>query len=136
ALMTNSDHLDLAALNTELLTLLLKAGISEPEVPKVRGPAAKEAALALLRQLREGEGKRSELGEDFSRYLTEERLRGAKDRLRALGEPETTVVEETHERGGMEVAVIRFTFKGGKKVKAYVYRTPDGKVQEFLFYQG
>jgi D-alanyl-D-alanine carboxypeptidase len=136
ALMTNCDHLDAAALNTDLLTLLLRAGAGEPDVPAVRGPSAKEAALDLLRQLQAGEVKRGELGEDFGQYLTRERAEGAKERLRALGDPEKTEVEETHERGGMEVTVLRFTFKGGTKVKAYLYRTPDGKVQEFLLYKG
>ena len=30
--------------------------------------------------------------------------------------------------------MVHFTFKAGK-VKALMYRTPDGKVQEFLIYK-
>ena len=35
----------------------------------------------------------------------------------------------------MEVVTVHFTFKSGKKVKGLMYRTPDGKVQEFLIYK-
>jgi hypothetical protein len=42
------------------------------------------------------------------------------------------VVEKVAERGGMEVALIRFHFEDGTRVKAYPHRTPDGKVQEEL----
>ena len=75
--------------------------------------------------------KRELLGEEFNHYLSNERIRTGKDRLKALGEPEKVEVEETHERGGMEVATILFTFKTAK-LKASLYRTPDGKVQQFL----
>jgi D-alanyl-D-alanine carboxypeptidase len=135
ALMTNCDHLDAGALNDVLVTLLIKAGApGAPAVPKIRGPAAKEAALDLLHQWQSGQIQRDNLGEEFSLYLNAKRVEGAKERLKALGEPEKVEVENLSERGGMEVALIRFTFKG-VKVKALLYRTPDGKVQEFLLYK-
>jgi hypothetical protein len=37
----------------------------------------------------------------------------------------------TSERGGMEVSVTRFTFKDCT-LRALMYRTPDGKIQEYL----
>jgi D-alanyl-D-alanine carboxypeptidase len=111
---------------------LLKAEAGEaPPVPKVNGPAPKDVALDLLHQFQAGEIKRDALGEEYNHFLTPARVVGAKDRLKALGEPEKVEVEGTSERGGMEVAVIRFTFKS-TKAKGLLYRTPDGKIQEFL----
>jgi hypothetical protein len=34
----------------------------------------------------------------------------------------------------MEVVLVHFTFKAGK-IKALMYRTPDGKIQEYLVYK-
>ena len=133
-LMSNCDHLDDGAINTELVNLLVKSLATEPEVPKIKGPAAKDAALDFLHQMQNGEIKRDNLGEEFSIFLSDERIKNAKDRIKALGEPEKVEVESTGERGGMEVAFVRFTFKSGK-VKALLYRTPDGKIQEFLLYK-
>ncbi|HJZ91840.1 MAG TPA: serine hydrolase domain-containing protein [Gemmataceae bacterium] len=132
-LMTNCEHLDAGAIPREIMGLLLKAQ-DEGSVPKVSGPAPKEAALDLLHQFQAGEVKRAALGEEFSHYLNADRLRAAKERLGPLGEPVSVEVDDVTERGGMEVAVIRFTFKT-VKAKASLYRTPDGKVQQFLLYK-
>ena len=133
--LTNCDHIDAGTLNTQLLTLLLKdlAGAA-PAVPKVAGPSPVEAARDFVHQMQEGKMKRDNMGEEFSRYLNDKRVNEAKERLKALGEPEKVEVEDVSERGGMEFAVLRITFKS-LKVKAYLYRTPDGKVQEFLIYK-
>ena len=93
-----------------------------PAVPKIKGPAPKDVALDLLHQFQAGEVKRDALGEEYSHFLTPGRVAGAKDRLKALGEPEKVEVEGTSERGGMEVAVIRFTFK---TVKAKALTVPN-----------
>lgn len=131
-LMTNGEHVDAGSLNRTLVALLLKAEAGDaPPVPKINGPAPKDVALDLLHQLQAGEIKREALGEDYNHFLTPARVAGAKERLKALGEPEKIEVEGTSERGGMEVAVIRFTFKT-TKAKGLLYRTPDGKIQEFL----
>ena len=131
-LLTNSEYLDPGTLHGELLALLLKATAGDaPAIPKIDGPSAKEAALTIFHQLQSGEIKRDALGADYSRFLTAERVQGAKDRLKPLGEPDKVEVVGTHERGGMEVASIVFTFKA-VKVKASLYRTPDGKIQQFL----
>jgi CubicO group peptidase (beta-lactamase class C family) len=133
-LMTNCEHLDDGALNTEIVNRLFKAqSPADPEIPKIKGLTPKEAALDLFHQMQTGEIKRDNLGEEFNHFLSEERVASAKDRLKTLGEPDKVEVEATAERGGMEVAVIRFTFKE-KKVKGSLYRRPDGKVQQFLLY--
>ena len=38
------------------------------------------------------------------------------------------------ERGGMEVAVIRLTFKS-TTLGGLLYRSPDGKIQQLLFHK-
>jgi CubicO group peptidase (beta-lactamase class C family) len=133
-LLCNSDHLDPAGLHRSILTLLLKdqAEREGPDIPKVAGPAAKETALAFLRQMQAGKVDRSALGEEFSLYLTEERLKAAAPRLKALGEPVKAEVDSTNERGGMEVAHVRITFAKAV-LKGALYRTPDGKIQQLLF---
>ena len=136
-LLTNSEHLDPGALHRTVLNLLLKdqAEKEAPEVPKVKGPPPKEVALDFLHQMQAGAVDRDKLGEEFSLYLSDERLRAAAPRLKALGEPEKVEVEHVAERGGMEVASIRFTFKTAV-LKASLYRTPDGKIQQLLFSKG
>jgi D-alanyl-D-alanine carboxypeptidase len=136
-LLTNSEHLDPGALHRTLLTLLLKDQTDKeaPEVPKVRGPSAKEVAVDFFHQMQAGKVDRSKLGEEFSIYLSDERLRSAAPRLQALGEPDKIEVERTVERGGMEVTALRLTFKNAV-LKASLYRTPDGKIQQLLFSKG
>jgi CubicO group peptidase (beta-lactamase class C family) len=134
-LMANSEHQDAGDLFDPLFALLLRAQGGDPEIPKIDGPSAKDAGLDMLRQFQAGEIKRDHLGEEFSHFLTAERVRGAKERLRPLGEPVSVEADPPSERGGMEVVTVHFTFKSGKKVKGLMYRTPDGKVQEFLIYK-
>jgi CubicO group peptidase (beta-lactamase class C family) len=101
-------------------------------VPDVQGPPAKDVAIALLQQIQRGELDRSRLGDEFSAFFDDARLRAASPRLRALGEPKSVEASDRRGRGGMEVTTIRFTFPD-RVVKALMYRTPDGVVQEFLF---
>ena len=129
--IVNTDGVDPKPLHDELLGLVLKA---EAHVPKVQGPAPKEAALDLLHQLQSGAMDRSKLGEDFAFYASEPRVKGASARLKALGEPTSIEVERVRERGGMEVSTLRMTF-ASRTVEALMYRTPDGKIQEFLLYK-
>ena len=43
-------------------------------------------------------------------------------------------VVDVYERGGMEVAKLRFRV-GSVPAEALMYRTPDGRIQELLFYR-
>ncbi|MBA3550008.1 MAG: beta-lactamase family protein [Nannocystis sp.] len=126
-LLVNADHVDGATLHGELLSLLIDA---DRPLPKITGDAPREVALALFKQMQAGTIDRGLLGEAFSRHLGDERLREAAPRLAALGEP-TVVVERIGERGGMQVAVLRFNFTGSS-ARVLLYRSPDGKVQELL----
>lgn len=127
-LLANAEQVDAASLHGELVSLLIEA--DQPR-PAVSGAPPRETALALLHQLQAGAVDRTALGDAYSRFLTDEKVKEAAPRLQALGEPSAVVVERLSERGGMEVAVLRFTFAGAS-ARAMLYRTPDGKVQEFL----
>ena len=127
-MLANADFVDGGALHSELLALLIEADRPRPAVP---GPGPRETAAALLRQLQAGAVDRGALGDAYSKFLDEARLQEAAPRLKALGEPVSVVVERLSERGGMEVASLRFHFTGSS-ARALLYRSPDGKVQEFL----
>lgn len=127
-MLANAEGGDLGGLHGEVLSLLIDAGRPRPAV---QGPPPSEVARALVRQLQAGAIDRAALGAAFSEHLTETRVAAAAPRLRAMGEPNAVVVERLSERGGMEVASLRLTFAEAT-ARAILYRTPDGKVQEFL----
>jgi CubicO group peptidase (beta-lactamase class C family) len=133
-LLANSEHLDSGAIHSTILRLLIKDQHqpAATDVPEVQGPPPKEAALDFLHQMQAGELRRENLGEEFNLFLTDERVKAAAPRLKALGEPEKVDVESISERGGMEVASIRLTFKS-TKLHGLLYRTPDGKIQQLFF---
>jgi CubicO group peptidase (beta-lactamase class C family) len=134
-LMANSENQDAGELFEPLFDLLVSAQPRASRfVPKINGPSAKDAALDLLQQLQGGEVKRELLGDDYSSFLTPERTKGAKERLGQLGEPMKVDADPPAERGGMEVVTVHFTFRD-RKIKGLMYRTPDGKIQEFLIYK-
>jgi D-alanyl-D-alanine carboxypeptidase len=103
-----------------------------PWVPAVAGPDVGQAAMDFFRSLQAGRLDRSRLGEEFSRFLSEEKVRDASVRLKKLGVPERAEIESRSERGKMEVASVRLVCKKGT-VSALIYRTPDGVIQECLF---
>jgi D-alanyl-D-alanine carboxypeptidase len=121
------------AIAEAIVGLLTK--VETPDVPKIAGPPAKEAALDFFHQMQAGELDRSRLGEEFSVYLTDEKVKAAVPRLKELGEPAKVEVTGTYERGGMEVASIRLTFKS-VVLKGLLYRSTDGKIQQLLFEKG
>lgn len=133
--LSNTEHVSPAKLRGDLFRLLLAdvQAKEAPAVPKVAGVGPKEATLGLLKQMNEGKVDRTQLGEEYSVYLTDDRVKAGGARLKALGEPEKVDVGNVHERGGMEVADVTLTYNA-KKVRASLYRTPDGKIQQLLFY--
>ena len=135
-LLTNSEHLNPGEIHSAIFQLLLEdqKKPATTNVPKVRGPSPKDTALDFLHQMQSGRLDREELGEEFSLFLGEDRVKAAAPRLKALGEPEKIEVESIDERGGMEVASIQFTFKT-TRLHGVLYRTPDGKIEQLLFRQ-
>jgi D-alanyl-D-alanine carboxypeptidase len=133
--LSNTEHISATPLRTELWNLLLKdvAEKDAPEVPKIVGPEPKAVVLEFLKQLQAGRIDRANLGDEFSYYLNEDRVQSAAARLKALGEPENVEEGAPAERGGMQVVSVKLAFKTAK-LRASLYRSPDGKIQQLLFY--
>ncbi|MFO0958782.1 MAG: serine hydrolase domain-containing protein [Isosphaeraceae bacterium] len=129
--LSNGEGVEAAEIYKALLALLLQNEKSAGP-PKVDGPKPEDAAKEFFRQMQAGRVDRSKLGEEFSAYLTYERLAAAAPRLKALGEPKSAQVLDVSERGGMEVANIRLEF-ADSALEGLLYRSPDGKVQQLLF---
>jgi D-alanyl-D-alanine carboxypeptidase len=127
--LSNDQDKDPRALARVVTKLLIKQ--AEAPIPKVAGPPALDVARGLLKEMQTGSLDRSKLGEDFNAYVREDWARSAATRLGALGEPTGSDLDGLHERGGMEVSVVHFTFRT-TKMRALMFRSVDGKVQEFL----
>jgi D-alanyl-D-alanine carboxypeptidase len=129
-ILSNCEEWDAVDNLKEALAKIIMPG--PPWVPDIAGPDAGQAAMDFFRSLQSGRIDRSQLGEEFSRFLGEEKVRDASVRLRKLGAPVRAEIQNRSERGGMEVADIRLICKQGA-ISALIYRTPDGKIQECLF---
>ena len=88
----------------------------------------------VFAQLQSGRVDRSRLGDDFNAFLTDAKVQGASARLGPLGPPTSVLVDEVSERGGMEVVTVSFSFAAAK-LQAAMFRSVDGKVQEFLIHK-
>ena len=84
--------------------------------------------------LKSGKVDRSVFSADFNEFLTDAKIKGAAERLARFGEPTAAALESASERGGMEVTNVRLTFASGS-LRAFMYRMPDGKVQEYFLYK-
>jgi D-alanyl-D-alanine carboxypeptidase len=115
----------------EITSALIAKLTPHVDVPKVAGLPALEAAKAFLTSIEQGKVDRSMLGDDFNALLTDAQI--AKDRasLAAHGKVSDVVVRRTVERGGMEVAIVEYKI-GTTAARTSMYRTPDGKIQQFL----
>ena len=102
------------------------------DAPAVNAGPAKEVALDMLRQIRAGSVDRSHLGEEFNAFLTPTRLAVMQTSLLDAGEVRDAVAGAIRERGGMEVSSVQLML-GTTPASTLMYRTPDGKIQEFLF---
>jgi len=130
--LSNRDDADPRGLVNDVVALL--DAEHRPPLPNVEGPPAADVARAVFGQLQSGHVDRSRLGDDFNVFLTEAKVQGASARLGPLGAPTSVVIDETHERGGMEVATVSLSFAGAK-LQAAMFRSADGKVQEFLIHK-
>jgi hypothetical protein len=127
--LSNSDFSPVGALDQLLLAKLLP---QTGDIPTVRGLTAVEAAKKFLTELEQGRVDRSTISADFDTYLTADKLATAQRSLNALGPISNIRVSGLQERGGMEVAVVQFNV-GTMAAQGLMYRTPDGKLEEFLF---
>ena len=104
------------------------------EIPRVEGPPPAEQAAAMFKALQSGRLDRATLGEEYSAYVTPARVRAASKRLGSYGAPTGAIVKSVGERGGLEVSSLTLAF-GATKLDALMYRSPDGRVQEFLLFR-
>jgi CubicO group peptidase (beta-lactamase class C family) len=133
--LSNTEHISATPVRSELFELLLSdiAKQGAPAVPKVTGHTAKEVVVKFFQQMQAGTVDRSLLGEEFNFFLSDELLKSAAPRLKALGEPEKVEADPPAERGGMEVTRVKLVFIN-TPLRASLYRKPDGKIEQLLFY--
>jgi CubicO group peptidase (beta-lactamase class C family) len=130
-IMTCNVEGGLGSLPSQIFSLLLK----EPtNVPAISGPPASETVKKVFAELQKGKINRQQFAEEFNHYLTDQKIAGASRRLKPFGTPLKAEVTSTHERGGMEVSMTRLTFKRGT-LQAQMYRTPDGRIEQFFVSQ-
>jgi CubicO group peptidase (beta-lactamase class C family) len=122
---------DVGALYRQVMATIFPKG---PDIPKIAGPPAPEKAKELFLKLQEGAIDRSQFGEEFNVFLTDEMIKGASERLKPYGAPTGAALEGINERGGMEVTTVRLSFNSGS-LRALMYRMPDGKVKQFFIYK-
>lgn len=126
-LFSNADFAALSPIINAAVT-----GLSpQIDVPKIAGLPALEAAKAFLASVESGTIDRSTLGDDFSALLTPEHVARDRASLASLGKVTDVRVVSVRERGGMEVAGLQFMV-GKTPAGSLMYRTPDGKIQQFL----
>jgi hypothetical protein len=128
-MLSNTDFSPVGALNQQLVAKLLPPS---GDIPSIAGASAIDAARKFLADLEKGRVDRSTLGEDFSVFLTPEKVDAARKTLNAMGAISGVTIAGTAERGGMAVSSVRFTV-GSLNATGLMYRTPDGRIQEFLF---
>ena len=102
------------------------------DAPKVNGPPAREMALEMLRQIRSGTVDRRLLADEYSAFLTPARLKTMSQSLVEAGEVSQAEAATISERGGLEVSTLR-VMAGKTPIRTLMYRSPDGKIEEFLF---
>lgn len=102
------------------------------DAPRVNGPPAKDVALDMLRQIRSGTIDRAMLADEYSAFLTPQRLAVMSKSLVEAGEVSQAEAGPVSERGGLEVSTVRLVV-GTTPIRTLMYRSPDGKIEEFLF---
>lgn len=102
------------------------------DAPRVDGPPAKDVALDMLRQIRSGTIDRAMLADEYSAFLTPQRLAVMSKSLIEAGEVSQAEAGPISERGGLEVSTVRLLV-GTTPIRTLMYRAPDGTIEEFLF---
>jgi CubicO group peptidase (beta-lactamase class C family) len=122
------------AANVPVTTGPSAAGEERGQVPRVAGPEPGEKASALFQTLQAGTLDRSGVGDEYNVFVTDDKVRAAARALKPFGVPTGVNVRSVGERGGMEVSSVRLTFASGA-LDGLMYRSPDGKVQEYLLFR-
>jgi CubicO group peptidase (beta-lactamase class C family) len=119
------------AIKPEAAASETKAARTQTGTPEVSGPSVAEQAARFFASLQAGRVDRSLLGEEFNWFLTDRKIEKASVSLKPFGEPVSIRVESIAERSGMEVSKTSLEFPSGS-LRILMYRTPDGKVQQFF----
>jgi len=127
-MLANADFSPIFSAFQDILNLLLPRS---SDVVAVRGLSALDAATKFLRGLEQGTVDRTTLGEDFDLFLTADKIAAGRKALNALGRITDIRIGSLSERGGMEVAGVLFR-AGEVDVRAVMFRSTDGKIQELL----
>jgi D-alanyl-D-alanine carboxypeptidase len=118
----------LGSLPETLIALLLK---TQSNIPKVADVPAADVVKKVFAQFQNGSVDRTQFGEEFNLYLSDERLAGASKRLKPLGQPKTVEVTRVRERGGMQVTTTSLAFEN-RTLEVLMYRTPEGRIEQFF----
>lgn len=127
AILSNADF----AATGDIIAAAMQRLTPQVDVPKVAGLPALEAAKAFLASVEKGTVDRATLGDDFNALLTPEHLATDRKSLAAHGPITDVRIGAVLERGGMEVAQVLYMV-GKTPATSAMYRTPDGKIQQFL----
>jgi hypothetical protein len=133
--LSNTEHISVTPLRVDLNNLLFReiAEKDSPAVPAVTGPPARQVVVDFFKEMQAGRVDHSLLAEEFSAFLTDDKIKSAAPRLQALGEPERVEADPPSERGGLEVTRVKLVFKNAT-LRASMYRAPSGKIEQLLFY--
>jgi D-alanyl-D-alanine carboxypeptidase len=134
--LSNTEHISAIPLRTKLFELLLD-DIEAREavaVPEIAGPDPKTVVAEFFKQMQAGQVDRSRLSEEFNLLMTDKKVQSAAGRLKELGEPKSITIDSPAERGGMRVDTVRLSFPN-VELRAALYRMPDGKIEQLLFYR-
>ena len=132
-LLTNTEHLPADSLHSTILQLLLEDQKKQgpPNVPKVNGPRPRKPHSTFLHQMQAGKLDRDKLGEEFASfsptYACKRRHRGS----RPWANRRRSKVQACTSAGAWRSPSIHFKFKTAD-LGGLLYRTPDGKIQQFL----
>ncbi|MEO5763613.1 MAG: serine hydrolase domain-containing protein [Vicinamibacteria bacterium] len=113
-------------------TAVLAKLVPAADAPTVSGKPARDVALQLLDQIRNGRVDRTQLSDEYSAFLNPARLLVMAKSLADAGAVSSVEAAPIRERGGMEVSALRLLL-GTTPASTLMYRTSDGKVHEFLF---
>lgn len=102
------------------------------DASEVDGPPARDVALEMLAQIRSGTVDRGRLSDEYSAFLTPERLAIMSKSLIEAGEVSQVEPGPVSERGGLEVSSVRILV-GTTPIRTLMYRAPSGAIEEFLF---
>jgi CubicO group peptidase (beta-lactamase class C family) len=128
-MLSNTDASPIRPLQQQIVAKLMpRSG----DIPVVSGAPAIDVAKTFLGALEQGTVDRATLGEDFDAYLTADKVAGARKALGVMGKISNVRIAGTGERGGMEVTTVAFS-AGHTAARAVMFRSRDGKIQEFLF---